>query len=236
MSAPSLSVILLAYNEAESLPAMLDESLAWLRENLAEWEVIVVDDGSTDGTRAVAERAAAEEPRIRVVVHPQNRGMGAGMKSGIRAARCDYFTIIASDGQHPTPELARLLPGLDEAEIVTSTHENQRELHRRVLSWGFRQAMRWACGIKVPLEGIYLFPRRVAVEEIGLENVAPDTFFFSFELLARALHLGHTLTVRPMAVRPRRFGRSKVASVERIRRIAGEIMDLRRRLASERRK
>lgn len=231
---PSVSVIILAFNEEESLPGMLAESIEFLAASLPDWELLVVDDGSTDRTRAVADAVAAVEPRVRVLAHDTNRGMGAGMKTGIRAARCDYFTIIAGDGQHPTFELARMLPGLEEADIVTTFHENQRELHRRMLSWGFRKAMQVACGIDFTLEGIYLFPRRVAVEEIGLDTVKPDTFFFSFELIARALRSGHTLAVRPMIVRPRRFGTSKVANLRRIRRIAGEIMDFRRRLREER--
>ncbi len=230
---PSLSVIILAFNEEESLPGMLEESIAWLDAHVPSWELLVVDDGSKDGTRAVAEGFAAREPRVRVLVHATNGGMGAGMKTGIRAATHDYFTIIAGDGQHPTFELARMLPGLGEAEIVTTFHENQRELPRRVLSWGFRGAMRLACGIDFTLEGIYLFPRKVAVEEIGLDVIAPNTFFFSFELIARALKAGHTLTVRPMIVRPRRFGQSKVANLRRMRRVFEEILDLRRRLQAE---
>ena len=167
-----------------------------------------------------------------MLAHGTNRGMGAGMKTGITA---EYFTIIAGDGQHPTPELEVLLPGLREADIVTTYHSNQREAHRRVLSFGFRRAKQWACGINFTLEGIYLFPRRVAVDEIGLDNVPGETFFFSFELIARALRRGYTVTVRPIIVRPREHGASKVASTRRIKRIAGEIYGFRKRLKSERR-
>jgi glycosyltransferase involved in cell wall biosynthesis len=234
MSQPSVSVIILAYNEEQNLPDMLQESIGWLRSNLSEWELLVVDDGSSDGTAEVAARFAADEPRVRVIVHDENRGMGAGMKSGINAARCDYFTIIAGDGQHPTPELERMLPGLAEADIVTTYHENQRELSRRFLSWGFRRVMQWACGINFILEGIYLFPRQVAVEEIGLESIPANTFFFSFELIARALRRGHTLTVKPMKVRRRTHGRSKVAGIGKIRQIWGEVIGFRRRLRAER--
>ena len=231
---PSITVIVLAFNEEENLPKMLRESVDWLRDHVPVWEIVVVDDGSKDGTRAVADSFATDDALIKVISHETNRGMGAGMKTGITLATSDYFTIIAGDGQHPTPELAVLIPGLDEAEIVTTYHSNARELHRRVLSWGFRRAMKWACGIDFTLEGIYLFPRRVAVDEIGLENVPPDTFFFSFELIARALQRGHTLTVRPMIVRRREHGTSKVVSVSRIKRIGGEILDFRRRLRQPR--
>ena len=231
---PSISVIVLAFNEELNLPKMLDESIEYLERRLPIWEIVIVDDGSSDGTRAVAQRYVERYPEtIQLVVHLENRGMGAGMKSGIAAATSEYFTIIAGDGQHPTPELEKMIPGLQEAEIVTTVHINQRELHRRALSWGFRKAMWLACGIDFVLEGIYLFPRRVAVDEIGLENVPPDTFFFSFELIARALRAGHTITVRPMIVRRREHGSSKVASANRIKRITSEIWNFRQRLRAE---
>jgi len=232
MDTPSISVVLLAFNEAENLPHMLEESVDWLQENIRQWEIIVVDDGSTDATRSIAEQWSQKEARIRVLVHPLNQGMGAGMKTGIEAAQSEYFTIIAGDGQHATSELGRMVDGLAEADIVTTYHENQREAPRRLLSWGFRRAMKWACGIDFVLEGIYLFPTRVAVDEIGLSTIPADTFFFSFELIARALRRGYRHTVRPMRVRPRQFGRSKVAGTRRILRIYGEIRDFRRRLRS----
>ncbi|HIA04730.1 MAG TPA: glycosyltransferase family 2 protein [Myxococcales bacterium] len=230
MSSPSVSVIILAYNEADNLGPMLRESLDWLVDNLTTWELLVVDDGSTDNTCEVAASFAAEDARVRVIVHDENRGMGAGMKSGILAATCDYFTIIAGDGQHPTPELGRMLPHLLEADIVTTYHENQREWPRRILSWGFRRVMQWACGINFILEGIYLFPRKVAVEDIGLDVIPGNTFFFSFELIARALRRGHSLTTCAMIVRRREHGQSKVAGLGKIRRIFGEVLAFRQRL------
>ena len=230
IASPSISVIVLAYNEEENLPFMLEESVSWLRDNVKDWELLVVDDGSTDGTQDVANQWASKDDRVRVLVHDTNRGMGAGMKTGIGAATCEYFSIIAGDGQHPTPELGRMVDGLAEADIVTTVHENQREVPRRVLSWGFRRAMKWACGIDFVLEGIYLFPRRVVIDDIGLDRIESDTFFFSFEMIARALQQGYTYVVRPMTVRPRQHGESKVAGSKRILRIFGEIRGFRRRL------
>ena len=158
LDCPSVAVIVLAFNEEENLPFMLQESIDFLQARVPEWEIVIVDDGSSDNTRVVAQTFADADDRVRVFSHSTNRGMGAGMKTGIAAATADYFTIIAGDGQHPTPELEVLLPGLAEADIVTTYHSNQREAVRRVLSFGFRRAMQWACGINFTLEGIYLFP------------------------------------------------------------------------------
>jgi len=230
IEAPGISVILLAFNEAENLPSMMDETLQFLRSNLKDWEVVIVDDGSTDGTLQIAKEKARSDGRIKVVSHGNNRGMGAGMRSGITASTQPYFTIIAGDGQHPAFELERMIPGLAEADIVTTFHENQREWSRRFLSWGFRQMMKQACNIDFVLEGIYLFPRTVAVDEIGLDSIHSQTFFFSFELITHAMKRGYKVAVRPMVVRRREHGDSKVVSTARIRRIFGEIMDFRRRL------
>ena len=231
---PSIALIVLAYNEEESLPALLDESVTWLEANVPTWELLVVDDGSTDGTRQVAAEWAARHAQVRLLTHDTNRGMGAGTKTGIRAAQSEYFSIIAGDGQHPPSALGAMIPALSEADIVTTTHIEQRETHRRLLSWGFRKAMQWACGIDFTQEGLFLFPTRIAVEQIGLDAVPPDTFFFSFELIARALRLGYSSAVRPIHVRRRQHGASKVAGAQKIRRIFSEIRDFRRRLQAER--
>jgi len=230
---PSITVIVLAYNEEQNLPKMLDESLAYLEARVPDWELLIVDDGSTDGTLRVAQGYADRHERVRVQSHETNRGMGAGMKTGIQHAQSDYFTIIAGDNQHPTSELEVMIPGLDEADIVTTYHRNNRESHRRFLSWGMRKAMWLACGIDFTLEGIYLFPTRVARDEIGLDTIPAETFFFSFELIARALRAGHTWTLRPMLVRRREHGESKVANPDRIKRIRREIWGFRRRLRAE---
>lgn len=87
--------------------------------------------------------------------------------------------------------------------------------------------MKWACGIDFELEGIYFFSRCVAVDEIGLENIPNDIFFFFFELIVWVLRVGYSLMVCFMRVRLRQYGQSKVAGSRRILRIWQEIMDFR---------
>lgn len=230
-AAPNLSLVLLAYNEEQSLGPVLDDTLAYLDTRPGQHEVIVVDDGSSDGTLAVARVAEARDPRVRVVVHERNRGMGAGMRSGFGAARGDYVVMLPADGQVRAWEIDKLLPGLGQADIVLSIYGDDRAsrgLWRVTLSRGLRLLMRALIHVSFELEGIYLFPVR-ALREIGLDSVRAETFFFSFELITLAIERGYTATTVVVRLHDRLAGRSKVANLRQIRRVADELLRFARR-------
>ncbi len=126
MAAPeSTSIVIPAYNEAEAIGRVVSELAA-----AAAWrEIIVVDDGSSDRTPEMAGAAGA-----RVVRHPYNKGNGAAVKSGIRAASGEYILIIDADGQHPPAEAVRLVSRLGEYDLVVGARApaTQANLARRV--------------------------------------------------------------------------------------------------------
>lgn len=230
-AAPNLSLVLLAYNEEQSLGPVLDDTLAYLDTRPGNHEVIVVDDGSSDGTLALARAAEARDGRVRVVVHEQNRGMGAGMRSGFGAARGDYVVMLPADGQVRAREIDKLLPGLGQADIVLSVYGDDRArrgLWRLTLSRGLRLLMRALIQVSFELEGIYLFPVR-AVREIGLDTVEAETFFFSFELITLAIERGYTVTTVGVRLHDRVAGKSKVANLRQIRAVADELLRFSRR-------
>src|SRR5690349_729264 len=110
MATPAeVSVVIPAMNEDAAIARVITE----LKQAATWHEVIVVDDGSTDGTRAAAESAGA-----RVVRHPYNKGNGAAVKSGIRAATGTYVLIIDGDGQHKPADAVRLVSRLGEYDLV----------------------------------------------------------------------------------------------------------------------
>ena len=107
---PSLSVFFPAYNDAPSLPGLIARTFAVLREHVADYEVIVVNDGSYDNTAAVLESLRGQhEPYMRVVTHPQNRGYGGALRSGFGAAGKEFVFYTDGDGQYDVGELPRLL-------------------------------------------------------------------------------------------------------------------------------
>ena len=105
MSNQTLTVVVPAYNEEASLPRFLPDLLDCCERN--DWKLIVVDDGSQDGTAAVLERFG-DRPRLRVVRHKVNRGYGGAIKSGIRAADTGYVLTVDADGQHYVEDLEAL--------------------------------------------------------------------------------------------------------------------------------
>jgi len=222
----SLSVVLLAYNEEASVEAAVDACVATLATLPGEHEVMVIDDGSTDRTARRARRAAAGHERVRVISHGQNRGMGAGMRTGVLAARGTHFTMLAADLQVRPEAILSLLPLLGEADIVLSGYHRRDDGALRTLySWGFRQAMARLAHIRVDLEGIYLFPTDVAREELA--HVHSDTFLFSFELIDRAMARGLTTAHTLIQCYPREEGSSKVTSPRKIWTIFREIVKIR---------
>ena len=108
---PAVSVVLPAYNRADSIRLAIDSVL---RQSFTDFELIIVDDASTDGTRAVAEAVA--DPRVRVIAHPANRGASAARNSGVAAARAPFVAFQDSDDEwlprKLEKQMARLLaPG-----------------------------------------------------------------------------------------------------------------------------
>lgn len=231
---PSLSLIYLVYNEEATLAGVLDEALAFCRAELDPgWQIVVVDDGSTDHSRAIAADYSAREPQVQLVSHERNRGMGAAMATGVSAATGEHFVFLSADGQAPVDQLPRLLAHMNHADVVVSTYERGRTVSRSLLSGGLRLLMRLAAGIRFELEGLYLFP--TATAKYLVPSIRADTFFFSFELIDRGLAEGLTLATTTMAYRPRRHGNSKVANLRRVRRVAREVLDYARRKRAQRR-
>src|SRR5688572_4189577 len=123
----SISAVLPAYNEE----ALIGEAATTMAEVLAsiseDYEVIVVDDGSRDKTRAVVEGVSAQNSRVRCISHGVNRGYGEALKTGFSAATKDYIFLTDGDRQFDAKELARFLPELKSADLVIGYRNPRRD-------------------------------------------------------------------------------------------------------------
>ncbi len=131
----SLSVVLPAWNEATNLDRTLGCVFSALSPEVSEFEVIVVDDGSTDGTAELLQRWMEQEKRLHVVVHPARRGYGAALRSGFDRARCDLVFFTDADGQFDVRELGALLAQSPDYALVVGYRNGRRDpLGRRLLA------------------------------------------------------------------------------------------------------
>jgi glycosyltransferase involved in cell wall biosynthesis len=107
---PSLSVFFPAYNDAPSLPALVGKTMEVLREHVEDYEVIVVNDGSYDNTGEVLDELRDRyAPYLRVITHPQNRGYGGALRTGLSSAKKEFVFYTDGDGQYDVGELPDLL-------------------------------------------------------------------------------------------------------------------------------
>jgi len=229
---PGLSIIFLMFNEEGSIAAVLDEAIAFADRTLPDCELLVIDDGSTDGSAAIVTAYAARDTRIRLVQHERNGGMGAGMRTGIQQASKPYFIFNAADGQVPCEEIGKMLPLLSEHGIVLSTYIRRADtVSRVVMSRAFRLFLLLAANIRFELEGLYLYPTDLAREL--LPRISSSSFVFSFELIQRAAERGLPIATTRIRCLPRMAGHSKVTGTRRILFVAGEVLAYRKRRAAE---
>ena len=104
----SISVFFPAYNDAASIASLVETALAVLPMVADDYEVIIVNDGSTDATQAVLEELARAHPRVRVIQHARNMGYGAALRNGFKHARMDLIFYTDGDGQYDVRELVAL--------------------------------------------------------------------------------------------------------------------------------
>lgn len=222
---PELSVVVLAFDEAENVGPVLGELLAWLAAHEPGAEVVFVDDGSRDGTGERAAEALAGTAH-RIVRHERNRGMGAALLSGVRAATGQWVTFLPADGQVPPEAIGALREAqrAHGADVVLGVYAHRDDGGaRKVLSAGLRALVRVVHGVRLRIEGPYLFRR----ELMRPEQLRSETFFLNFEFPIRARAAGLRFAEATVPCRPRRSGRSKVARPGRVARVATDLLALR---------
>jgi dolichol-phosphate mannosyltransferase len=221
---PSLSIIVFAYNEAENIPVVLGELAEYLRAHEPHAEVVMVDDGSTDETLQAAQRVLASVPS-RFVRHERNKGIGAALKSGVRAARAPWVTFLPADGQVPPEAVTTLMRSATEhdSDVVLSVYTRRDDgWIRKVHSVGVRTLI-WAVhGVRLRSEGPYLFRRRLFVPE----ELPPDTFFLNYEFPIRVLRGGLRVSTVAIPCRQRFAGQSKSTSIRRILGVGVDLLKL----------
>ena len=229
MESVEVSVAVLAYNEVENLRPTVSELLSALDALGRDFELIIVDDGSTDGTSHVADAIAEGNPHVRVIHHDTNLGLGGGYRTGFAAGRGTYLTFFPADGQFPAEIVAMFLPKMATNDLVLGYLPARYDSWlAKGLSAGERALYTAIFGRMPRFQGIFMV-RRERLLALPLRSTGRG-WAILLEFIIRAKREHWRIESVPTSVRPRIAGRSKVNNVRTIVSNLMQMLALRRLL------
>jgi len=226
--APSveISAVMPAYNEEANLEQSVSRMAEALVASARGFEIIVVDDGSQDGTAALLERLKGAHPHLRVVRHPVNRGYGAALRSGFDAARFGWIFVMDADNQFDPADVESLLACAADADIVAGYRKHRRDPPlRRLNAWAFFTMVRLLFGRLVrDVNCAFKLIRRDLIARMALQS---EGALINTEMLVLARQLHARVVEVPVRHYPRTAGKQTGANVRVVIRAFRELLAFR---------
>jgi len=196
-----ISVIIPAYNEEKSI----GQVLAGLKKLEKDYEVIVVDDGSEDNTYSIA-----KDSGVKAIRHPYNKGYGAAIKTGVRAAVSDVIFLMDADTQHNPEDIPRLCEYLDDFDMIVGERArgSNAPLERRFGKWALRRVAIFLARMDIPdlNSGFRAIKKDIMLKFI---HILPDTFSLSTTITLAVIKGGYNVKYVPIKTE-KRVGRSSL--------------------------
>ena len=211
-----LSIVIPVYNEEKTIRAVLDKHIPCLKD-IEQWEIVCLDDASTDGTWGLLEAYACQQPRLRLLRHEINQGITPSFQQLFQEARGEYIYLTAGDDQWPAENLTRLLKTYREtqADLVIGVRQGRAQVYglgRRILSYGFNYLALVFLGVNVEdANGI-----KLGRKEIFTLPLRSKSFFSEIERVVAAYKKGYHIVHAPVIFLPRQFGVPQGAKLKNI--------------------
>lgn len=202
-----ISIVIPAYNEEKRIKESLSEVFDFMSNSGMQYEIIVVDDGSSDGTSRIVESMAGDEPRMRFMRYEKNRGKGHALRTGALVAKGDFVLVMDTDLSTPLEELWKLMPFLDEGDYdiaIGSRALALSDIIRKQPWWRQGMGKMFNKIVKTLVIGDFsdtqcgfkLFAGNVARTLFGEAKI--DRFAYDVEILARAKKKGYRIREVPI--------------------------------------
>ncbi len=232
MLVSSLSFVLPMYNEKDNIEKMVAGTLSVGKKVARDFEIVVVDDASTDGSGRIADRLAALHPEVRVVHHSTNRKLGGALRTGFYSASKDYVLYMDSDLPVKMEDIPPAFDRLGRADMLIGYRMTRAEgMRRAVMSWVYNRMIRTLFGLKVKdVNFAFKLFRRSILDCITLES---EGSFIDAELLIEARRVGASLVEHGFIYYPRVAGVSTLSGMGVVMKILGEMTRYMRRAKKE---
>lgn len=223
----SISVIIISHNEAGNINNVVDLVLGFLqKEDLNDYELILINDGSTDGTGRIIDELAANSDHIQSVHNKTKMGLGYDFRTGISLASKNYVGWFPGDNEISPETIKNIFAKVGEADIIIPVYETPplaRSLYRRMLSATYVALFNTIFGLRLKYFNGPCFFRRQLLSDVTMSTNGPA---YMAEILVQLVKRGVSYIEVPMYFKPRNYGKSSILKWKNIYLIAETIIRL----------
>ncbi len=230
---PSISAFFPAYNDAGTIPSMVIAADITLRSLTDDYEIIVVNDGSSDHTAEVLEELKRSYPRLKVVHHENNRGYGGALRTGFASASKELVFYTDGDAQYDPREMVLLVEALTPEVDVVNGYKVKRSdpLHRVIIGKLYHWTVKTAFGLKVrDTDCDFRLFRRSVFDKVRLER---NSGVICVEMMKKVQDAGFNIAQVPVSHFHRAYGHSQFFNFSRVFRVGIDLTKLWRELVLE---
>jgi glycosyltransferase involved in cell wall biosynthesis len=226
---PSISVFFPCYNEQDNIRTLVEKTLKTLEQLTSDFEIVIVNDGSSDQTGAVADTLAETYEPVRVIHHDTNLGYGAALQSGFRGAQKDLIFYTDGDGQFDIAELPPLLDLIQDCDIVSCYRLNRQDpVIRKINGWCWTRLVCLVFGLHMrDIDCAFKLYKREVFDQMPLRSTGA---LIDTEVMARATRKGCRIVQRGVHHYPRTAGMQTGANLRVVLRAFVELFHLRKHI------
>ena len=224
--APGLTVFFPAYNDSGTIASLVITALRTARRLTTDYEVIVVNDGSADGTSEILEELARVFPQVRIVQHAQNRGYGGALRTGFASATRELVFYTDGDAQYDPAEMEALWRRFDDNVDFVNGYKISRSdpLHRVIIGRIYHYTVKLLFGLRIrDVDCDFRMMRRSIFDRVRLDK---NSGVICLEMMKKIQDAGFRIVEVPVHHYHRAFGKSEFFNVRRIVRTARDVTRL----------
>lgn len=223
---PSISAFFPAFNDGGTIPSMVISVVRTLPKVTDDYEVVVVNDGSSDYTAEMLEELDRLYPQVRIVTHPRNRGYGAALRSGFSSATKEWIFYTDGDGQYDPRELVNLVEAVQEDTDIVNGFKIERHdpLHRVIIGRVYHHIVRFMFGFRLrDVDCDFRLIRRKVFDEVQLRSTSGT---ICLEMVKKMQDAGFKFEEVPVHHFHRAYGKSQFFNFPRLVRTAAQLVAL----------